>query len=146
MKDFNIYRNNEAKLFSGFSMNYENFKEKTGVYPINGFLVVLLGKENAFSKKIMKAENFVLTKTEKELLCTALEQHIESKFKGFRNSSEEQDVCIKVTYKGVTYFANAKDTSFQPERDIITAMSLYNKFYDPEDKSVIEIRYYSSSE
>ena len=141
---FDIYRNDKARLLTGFSIDYESFENKTGVYPTNGLLVVLLGKENSLSKKIMKAENFVLSKDEKKTLSELLEKHIASQIKDFRNGDPKEDPCHKVVFKGKQYFANAKGVTYQNERDIVRAMSLYNYFYDPEDKDVVEIRYHHS--
>lgn len=143
---FDIYRNDKARLLTGFSFDYEGFKNKTGVYPTNGLLVVLLGEENPLSKKIMKAENFILNKNEKELLANVLEKYIEPKIKGFRNGNPLEDPCSKVIYKGMFYYANAKGVTYKTERNLLRIMSLYNCFYDPEDKNIVEIKYHHSIE
>jgi hypothetical protein len=144
MIDLEIYRNNIFKRSETFKEDYEDFKKNTGHYVINGFLVVLLGKENPLSKKIMKVENFVLSKAEKKLLSELLEKQISVQIKDFRNGDPKEDPCLKVVYKGKQYFANAKGITYQKERDIVSAMRLYNYFYDPDNKDVVEIRYHHS--
>ena len=141
MKNFDIYKNDKAKLLTGFSTNYEEFKEKTGKYPINGLLIVLIGKENPLSIKIMKAENFILKKDEKKLLCSVLEKHIDPQIKDFRNGNPQEDPCVNAFYKGAQYFANTKGATNQKERDILSAVGLYNCFNDPDDNDIVEIRY-----
>jgi len=144
MKDFNIIRNNKAKILTGFSSNFEKIKEKTGKYPINGLLVVLLGEENTLSMKIMKAENFILTKDEKILISKVLERHVDPQIIDFRNGNPALDPCKNVFYKEKQYIANLKGLTYEKERDIVSAMSLYNCFNDPEDTDVIEIIYHHS--
>jgi hypothetical protein len=144
MISLRIYRNNVLKRSETFKEDYEDFKKNTGHYVTNGFLVVLLGKENPLSKKIMKTENFVLSKVEKKLLTELLEKHILPQIKDFRSGDPLEDPCHKVVYKGKQYFANAKGVTYKKERDILRAMSLYNCFYDPEDKDIVEIKYHHS--
>lgn len=140
MKDFNIYRNNEVKLTSGFSSDYEKLLRETGSTTVNGLLVTLIGKETSLAKKIMNGQNFILDKSEKKTISEVLEKHIDPKLNGFRNANED-DPYSKVIYKGKTYRSNTKGLDFQSERDLVRAMSLYNKFFDPNDEDIIEIRY-----
>ena len=140
MKDLSIYKNNIFILSETFLEDYETFYKKTGHYVINAFLIILLGKENPLSIKIMKAQNFILNKLEKDLLSSVLEKHIDSESPSFRNASDK-DIYVEITYKEKKYLANSKHPEFKKEKNLVRAMSLYNKFYDPKDENVIEIRF-----
>ena len=144
MEFLEIYRNNVLKFSETFKEDYESFQQKTGHYVVNGFLVILLNKENALSKKIMKVENFTLNKEEKKLPCEILEKHIAPQVKEFRNAKED-DIFNKVVYKNQIYLANVKNPEFRNEKNILRAMSLYNTFYDPYNKDIIEIRFNEKS-
>lgn len=144
MKNLRIYRNEIFKSSDTFIEDYETFKNKTGYYPTNGLLVVLLGKENLLSKKIMKAENFILSKNEKMLISEALEKYIDSKISSFKNA-DESDVYTKIIYKGKKYLCPVKDPDSHLERQLTKSMSLFNKFHDPNDEDIVEIKYHSDN-
>lgn len=138
MSKFIIYRDGELALSSGIREVESEFEPDFEESRYYGLIIALLGKDDCFSKKLLKQKPFIVDQEEKRKVSEALEQYIDERILSFRQATEE-DVYIKIEYKGTLYRANIKRVKYRNDKNLVCVMSLYVMFYDPENMYYTEI-------
>ncbi|MGR3855307.1 hypothetical protein [Chryseobacterium indologenes] len=140
MANIRIYKNGKLKLSAGTDWDYEKYKQQAGYYSIIDLMLKLIEKDSQLIQKIKKEENFVLNKEEKDILAKRMEEYIEKDIRNFKEA-QDNDVYISISYKNRMYKVPVKQNNSTLEKKLEKAMSLYNKFNDPENSNVIEFRF-----
>ncbi|MGR3855311.1 hypothetical protein [Chryseobacterium indologenes] len=140
MAKITIYKNGKLALLSGFSKDYEKSKKDTGAYSIIDLMLKLLEDKPNLQNKVLQEQDFVLNKEEKDIIAKKMEEYIDKDLHNFKEA-DETEVYKNIIYKNKTYKAPFKRSYLSLERKLMLAISLYNKFNDPENSNVIEFRF-----
>lgn len=140
MSNIKIYKNGKLKLDTGFSKDYEKFKQEMGTYSIIGLLLKLLEDKPDLWNKIMQQTSFVLNNDEKNIVAKKMEEYIEKDIHNFREA-EDLESYTNVVYKSKIYKAPYKRNILSLEKKLLLAISLYDKFNDPDNSDIVEIRF-----
>ncbi|PIF43686.1 hypothetical protein CLU96_0598 [Chryseobacterium sp. 52] len=140
MSNVKIYKNGKLKLDSGTYWDYEEFKKLHGYYSIIDLLMKLLEDKIDLSQKIMQQHNFILSKEEKDIIAKKMEEYIEKDIHDFKEAEDLEDY-INIYYKNKLYKMPFKRSELSLERKLLKAMSLYDKFNDPNNSNIIEIKF-----
>lgn len=140
MSKIKIYKNGKRQIDAGFSKDYEKFKKETGVYSPIGLMLKLLESKPDLQNKIMLEQDFVLSKEEKDTITKKMEEYIEKDIHNFKEA-EDLEIYKNVVYKNKTYKAPFKRSYISLERKLLSAISLYNQFNDPDNSDTIEFKF-----
>ncbi|KQS94317.1 hypothetical protein [Chryseobacterium sp. Leaf394] len=140
MARIKIYKNREWKIDAGTDWDYEKFKATHGYYTGIDLMMKLLETKPDLQNKIMLEQDFALSKEEKDTIAKRIEEYIEKDIRCFIEA-DETEIYKNVVYKNKIYKAPLMRSRISLEKKLLTAMSLYNQFNDPNNSDIIEFKF-----